>query len=111
DVKSVVGRPVPVEQLAVRRLPVPAPLDLAPEPGDGVADLAFHRVVAVEVLPGGEQALDHERGLDEVAAVVVLAEVGIDPARVAVEEMRPHAMEAVRLREPAYDLQHALCDR
>ena len=40
-----------------------------------------------------------------------LPKKGHRPARVAVEEMRPHAVESVRALEETHDLQHALRNR
>ena len=98
---------MPVEEVAVLLLAEPVPLDVAPQLRDGVADLAFGGVVAIEVLPGGEQPLHHEGGLDEIGAVIVGPEVGDGLAGTTVEEVRPSSVEAVRLAEEANDLEDA----
>ena len=64
-------------------------------------------LVAVEVLAGREQACQQERGLDEVAAVVLGAERDRPPA-VAVEEVRQDAVVAVGLEQEADHGQEAL---
>src|SRR5512138_130618 len=78
DVKPVIRRPVPVED------------------------------IAVEVLASREQSLDHECGLDEIAAVVILSEEGDRSTRIPIEEMRPNAVKAIGARKKARDLQYAL---
>src|SRR5947209_15101308 len=98
DVEAVIWRPMPVEEVRIGSLAVPVEFHFAPEPGHGVANLALGSVVSVEVLPCNQQSLHEERRLDEVSAVVVLSEVGVHLAGVTVEEVRPHAVEAVSFR-------------
>src|SRR5690554_4136268 len=102
DVEPVIRRPVPIQHVAVRALSIPAPLDFLPQPRRRPAYLALDGVVAIEVLPGREQPLNHERRFDEIAAVVVLAEVRYGATRIAVEKMRPHAVKAIRALQESH---------
>ena len=107
DVPGIVGRPVPVEIAAVRALPIPVPLDAPPQRRDRADDPPLDVVVTREVLARREQALHQEGSLDEVPAVVVLAEDGNDLARGAVEEVRPGAVEPVGALEELDDAEQA----
>ena len=106
DVPLVIRRPMPVQHVAVGRLAIPVPFDLAPHPRDRVANFALVGRVAVEILPRGEQALHQECSFHQVAAIVVLAKQRPDFAGVAIEKMGPDAVKAVRFVEKPHDLQH-----
>ena len=58
-----------------------------------------------EVLAGDEQTLHEEGGFDEIATIVIGAEVGDDFSGAAIEEVRPDSMEAVGFGEEADDLE------
>src|SRR5215469_11274785 len=76
DVKRVIGRPVPIKKIAAGLLPIPVPFDRSPQRGDGSANLLLGGSILREVLPGGEESLHQEGGFDQIAAVVIPAEVG-----------------------------------
>ena len=88
--------PMPVE--AVRAAGIPVPFDRRPQAVDDTAELALLSLRARKILSRREQA-GHQKGrLDEVAAIVLVAE-GNRAAAVAVEPMRKGAMVALRLVE------------
>ncbi len=61
----------------------------------------------IEVLPGDQKAL-HEKGrFDQVASVVVRAEVWIYLSGAAIEEVRPDPVKTVGLGKKANDFEHA----
>jgi hypothetical protein len=70
---------------------VPVPFDLAPERVDPGAKAPLLRIVPIEVLSGAQEPRDQERGLDEVAAVVLPAERN-RPAGIAVDKVRKDAV-------------------
>src|ERR1700679_2077823 len=76
DVPGMVGRPMPIEEIARWGLAIPVPLDPAPERRDRLADFALRRSIVVEIVPGREQPLHQKGGFNEIAAIIVTAEIG-----------------------------------
>src|SRR5262245_25060968 len=103
DMPSMIGRPMPVQNITVGRLSIPVPFHFMPEPGDRVANLALRLVIAIKVLACREQALDHKCRLDQVAAIIVFAEIRVYASSATIEEVRPRPVEAVGpLKESQY---------
>src|SRR5271166_4142930 len=96
---------MPVERILVRRRTEPVPVHVLPETRDVIAKASLFFIFPVEVLPRGEQALHQEGSLDEVGAILIDAEDRKYVAGAAAEEVRPHAMVAVRARKERSDLQ------
>src|ERR1700722_18781750 len=83
---EAIGRtPVPGERGSAT-LSVPIPLRLAPKVGDPVANALLLRCIAIEIGAGAQEALEQERALDQIGAVVLAAERLCRPS-VAVHEM------------------------
>src|SRR6266852_1307481 len=108
QVKAMIGRPMPVEKVRIGTSAVPIPFDGLPEPRNGVANFFLSSSVVAEVLACDQQALHQKGCFDQVAAIVVGTEIRIDFAGAAIEEVRPHAMEAVGLGQEADDLEQTL---
>lgn len=97
---------MPVERVLSAAL-VPVPFHAAPQAVDAFSQGSFRRGTFAEVLPHAEKALDQERRLDQVPAIVVAAE-RFDPAGGAFEPVRPGSMEAVGLLQERHDVCQAL---
>lgn len=76
DVPCVIRRPMPIEEITRRLFAIPIPFHRSPEFVDCVAQFVFIFRVAIEVLPRDEQALYEKCGFDEIAAVIIFAEIG-----------------------------------
>src|SRR5215211_362816 len=103
DLPCVIRRPVPEEELAIRRTAEPVPLHLFPQPRDRAYDRSLGSIVAIEVLAGGKETLDEERSLDQVGAVVGRTEQRDHLCRAAVQEVRPRPVKAVRTLQKRRD--------
>ena len=98
----VIGRPVPVQEITLRRLGViPIPFNLTPyiDVGSFLESHALAVVVAVEcyLLPPQASLALKMRGFHQIAAVVVFAKVRIYMPRATVEKMRPNSVKPIRL--------------
>src|SRR5215468_6576647 len=105
--EAMIGRPVPVKEIAVGLFPIPVPLDRLPKIRDRLADFPFGLEIAVEILPRDEKPLNEERRFDQVAAVVIFSEERNNLSSPAVQEMRPHAVKPIRPGKEADYLQHS----
>src|SRR5262249_31341914 len=103
DMPAMIGRPMPIQDPAVRRLSIPVPFDAAPQLRDRIANFALSAVVTIKVLTCGQQALHEKCRLDKVAAVVVLAEVRIYPPRFPIEKVWPYAVKAISAGKKPHD--------
>ena len=89
-------------QHASSTLGMPAPFDIQPKPRDAFAKLLLNRGVAREILPCAQEALEEERGLDEIAAIVFSTERDRGSGS-TVHEMRKVAVKA---RRPLQQIEH-----
>ncbi len=85
---------MPGEHL-VTGLKVPTPLGLLPQASDALAQLVLDGIISTEVLTDGKHALHEKGGLDDVAAVVLLAGKGDGFAGVAAVVVGPEAVVAL----------------
>src|SRR5215472_6719894 len=104
NLEGPLWRPVPVEEVALRCLAVPAPFDRVPQLRDATVERFLGGSGAVEVLASGEQTLHEERGFNQVSAVVEHAEDRHGASGGAVHVMRPDAVITVGVLEEVYDL-------
>src|SRR5712692_2187489 len=108
NLEAPLWRAVPVEEVALRVLPIPVPLDRLPQPSDALVEIALGDRGSLEVLPRGQESLHHEGGLDQIAAVVQHAEERHGLAGSAVHVVGPRAVIALRVLEEAYDAEQAV---
>ena len=81
-----------IEHLAPA-LGVPAPFDLVPQEIDAAAQAPFLGRVAIEILPGAEEALEEKRRLDQIRGIILAPEGNGGPGH-AIHEMRIDAVIA-----------------
>src|SRR5258705_10124926 len=108
NLEAPLWRPVPIEEVALRVLPIPVPLDGLPQPSDALVEIALGDRGSLEVLPRGQESLHHEGGLDQIAAVVQHAEERHGLAGSAVHVVGPRAVIALRVLEEAHDVEDAV---
>src|SRR5262245_37763061 len=107
DVPTVVGRPMPIENIACWRLAIPVKLHFAPQRIDRLANRPLCIIVAIKVLTSGKQSLNKERRLHQIAAVVILAEIRIHAPRASIKKMRPDSVETIGAAQKAQNLLHS----
>src|SRR4030066_2314620 len=95
DMPLVIWRPVPVKEIAIRRLPIPVPLHGFPQAGNTRPDLNFSASVPVKKLAGCQQSLDHECRFNQVTSVVIFPEEWDHFAGAPIQEVRPGAVKAI----------------
>src|SRR5258705_269845 len=108
NLEAPLWRPVPIEEVALRVLPIPVPLDGLPQPSDALVEIALGDRGSLKVLPRGQESLHHEGGLDQIAAVVQHAEERHGLAGSAVHVVGPRAVITLRVLEEAHDAEEAL---
>src|SRR5258706_9902270 len=108
NLETPLGRPVTVEEVALRVLPIRVPFNRLPQPSDAPVEIALGDRGALEVLPRGQESLNHEGGLDQIAAVVQHAEERHGLAGGTVHVVGPRAVIAWRVLEEAHDAEQAV---